>query len=195
MADFAQRQPNPDFYRVLDVAERVAGTGSLGLERYLILVEGKGSPDGNYLLDLKACRPSALLPTLAEWGIDQPAWGSESERVAAIQGRMQAMSPAFLRAVMLGGKAFLLRGLQATEDRVAVEKWKHLDELKAVAATFGRILAWDQLRAAGRQGAANPDALMDFGARTDWQEAMLGTAMALHQCNQAQWRVFTESRG
>lgn len=53
LARFAQTQPNPEFYTPLDIARRIAGTGSLGLERYIILVEGKGSPDANYLLDLK----------------------------------------------------------------------------------------------------------------------------------------------
>jgi uncharacterized protein (DUF2252 family) len=37
---------------LLDVKYRLAGNGSLGLERYLIWVAGKGSPDQNYLLDL-----------------------------------------------------------------------------------------------------------------------------------------------
>ena len=32
MRDFAKTQPDPDFYEVLDVARRIAGTGSLGLE-------------------------------------------------------------------------------------------------------------------------------------------------------------------
>ncbi len=53
MQQFAAGESDPDFYRVLDVARRIAGTGSLGVDRYVILVEGKGSPDGNYLLDLK----------------------------------------------------------------------------------------------------------------------------------------------
>ena len=60
---FASEQPNPAFFNVLDVARRIAGTGSLGVDRYVILVEGKGSPDGNYLLDLKQALPSALEPT------------------------------------------------------------------------------------------------------------------------------------
>ena len=50
---FAASQENPDFFKVLDVARRIAGTGSLGLERYIVLIEGKGSPDANFLLDLK----------------------------------------------------------------------------------------------------------------------------------------------
>src|SRR2546429_412952 len=33
MRDFATRLPYPEFFKVLDVARRIAGTGSLGLER------------------------------------------------------------------------------------------------------------------------------------------------------------------
>ena len=47
------------FYRVLDVARRIAGCGSLGLARFIVLVEGKGSPRGNFLLDLKEARTPA----------------------------------------------------------------------------------------------------------------------------------------
>ena len=50
VAQFAQTQSNPDFFRVVDVARRIAGTGSLGLERYAILVEGNGSPDRQYFV-------------------------------------------------------------------------------------------------------------------------------------------------
>ena len=53
------RRRQKKFYRVLDVARRVAGCGSLGLARWIVLVEGKGSPRGNYLLDLKEARPPA----------------------------------------------------------------------------------------------------------------------------------------
>ncbi|MEP7336272.1 MAG: DUF2252 family protein, partial [Acidobacteriota bacterium] len=42
---WAAKQPKPKFFRLLDVARRIAGTGSLGVDRYALLVEGKGSPD------------------------------------------------------------------------------------------------------------------------------------------------------
>src|SRR5207344_195547 len=71
MRVFAKTQSNPRFFRVIDVARRIAGTGSLGIDRYVLLVEGKGSPNGNYFLDLKQALPSALAPRL-EW--KQPKW-------------------------------------------------------------------------------------------------------------------------
>jgi uncharacterized protein (DUF2252 family) len=60
---FGAARGEPRFYRLLDAARRVAGKGSLGLERYVLLVEGKGSPRGNYLLDLK--RATAQTAALA----------------------------------------------------------------------------------------------------------------------------------
>jgi uncharacterized protein (DUF2252 family) len=57
---YASARPDPAFFEVLDVAHRIAGTGSLGLERYVVLIEGKGSPNGNYLLDLKQSLASSL---------------------------------------------------------------------------------------------------------------------------------------
>jgi uncharacterized protein (DUF2252 family) len=87
MRGFAKTQPVPSFYEVLDVARRIAGTGSLGVERYVILVRGKGSPDGNRLLDLKASAASSLLARLK---VPQPRFASHAARIVAVQQRMQA---------------------------------------------------------------------------------------------------------
>src|SRR5664280_474168 len=106
MAAFAQTQPQPAFYRVLDVARRIAGTGSLGVDRYAILVEGKGSPDGNYLLDLKQALPSVLASRVPS---PQPHWATEAHRVVTIQRRLQAVSPAFLQPVFMADSAYVLR--------------------------------------------------------------------------------------
>ena len=93
IASHAATQASPTFYRVLDVARRIAGTGSLGLERYIVLVKGKGGVDGNYLLDLKRAAPSSLAPHLKN---KQPRWPSEGQRVVALQQRIQAVPLAFL---------------------------------------------------------------------------------------------------
>lgn len=168
------RQPDPSFYKVLDVARRIAGTGSLGVERYAILVEGKGSPDGNYLLDLKQAMPSSLTPHL---DIAQPDWDTEAERVVSVQRRMQAISPAFLQAVTMGRKSYILRGLQPTEDRVALTEWNgKLERLDGVLEAMGKLVAWSQLRSSGRQGSATTDELIAFGEKARWpkQLAQLG---------------------
>src|ERR1035437_11089067 len=83
-SEYAQQQPNPDFYRPLDAARRIAGTGSLGIALYVILVEGRGSPDCNYLIDLKEAIPSALEPFVRN---KQPLWQSEAHRIISVQRR------------------------------------------------------------------------------------------------------------
>jgi len=192
MGGFATTQSNPKFFEVLDVARRIAGMGSLGVERYVVLVEG--SPDGNYLLDLKEVRPPAMTARLARLGISQPDWPDEASRAVAIQKRMQAVDHSFLQAVNLAGRPCILKELQPSEDRVAIGEWgKKLDRLKEVTSTMGSILAWDQLRATGRSGSASADALIAFAQRSDWAAEMLGAAEAMAQTTRQQWQDFTEA--
>jgi uncharacterized protein (DUF2252 family) len=196
MNNFASTQRNPDFFEVLDIARRIAGTGSLGVERFVVLVKGKGSPDGNYLLDIKEAKPSAMAPHLARIGIKQPTWTDEASRIVTVQNRMQAVDNAFLHPVKLGGLACILKGLQPSEDRVSIGKWGNkLDRLKEVVDTMGRILAWDQLRASGQTGAANADELIAFAQRGDWVTGMLETATQMALTTKQQWQEFTETAG
>lgn len=195
MDRFARSQANPKFFRVIDVARRVAGTGSLGLTRFVVLVEGKGSPERNYLIDIKECRPSALAPRLASCGIAQPDWGGQASRVVAIQKSMQAVAHAFLQPVMLDDLPCVLKGLQASENRVAIGEWgRELDRLKDVVATMGRILAWDQLRAAGHSGAAGVDELAAFARDKEWATRMMDAVAEMTRTNQTQWQAFIRER-
>ena len=191
MTRFAATQPNPGFFKVIDIARRIAGTGSLGVVRYVILVEGKGSPDGNYLLDLKEAKPSALAPHLQRLKIAQHDWPDEASRVVTVQKRMQAVDHAFLFAVSFDELPCILKGLQPSEDRIAIGAWcKKLERLKEVARTLGRILAWDQLRAAGRSGSACADELIAFAQGATWMESVLEVADAMTALTQQQWREF-----
>lgn len=195
MAQFAKQQANPAFFEVQDIAQRIAGTSSLGIERFVVLIAGQDSPDeAHYLLDIKAAMPSALLPRLSHLDIEQPAWLDEAERIVTVQNRMQSVNHAFLHAVKFDGNAYILRGLQPTEDRVAIGEWgKKLEKLQEVAATMGSILAWDQLRASGRTGAACADELIAFAQGETWINEMLSVATDMTTVTQQQWRVFTEA--
>ena len=201
MVEFASRQQDPKFFRLLDVARRIAGTGSLGVERYVLLVEGKGSPDGNYLLDLKEARPSVLMPYVKA---RQPNWKSEADRVVSIQRRMQAVSQAFLHSVEMNGKPFVLRGLQPSEDRLILADAKGKQaKLQPIVAAMGRIVAWGQLRSSGWQGSAIADELIAFGHAVDsspyplegyaWRPALIELAESLAKQVEADWRAFCDS--
>jgi uncharacterized protein (DUF2252 family) len=190
---YARTQQRPAFFRVLDVARRVAGTGSLGVQRYVVLVEGKGSPDNNYLLDLKEARPSALATYVP---CRQPRWGSEAERVVATQDRMQAVAPALLHAVTLERKGFILRELQPSEDRLSLSDCRgRMSKLESVMRTMGKVAAWSQLRSAGRQGSAIADELIAFAGRSGWQGDVLKYAQSYAPRVTADWQAFRKAAG
>lgn len=194
MESFAKEAQTPDasaFYRVIDVARRIAGTGSLGVDRYVVLVEGKGSPDGNYLIDLKEALPSSVAPNLKT---KQPRWQTEAQRVVAVQQRMQAVSQAFLHAVTFNGRPYVLRGLQPSEDRVALANWGSLlPRLEGVVNTMAELCAWAQLRSGGRQGSAIADEMIAFGEKTDWQMPLIELALQCEKQVQDDWRAYCEA--
>lgn len=188
---FSATKDNPDFFNVIDVARRIAGTGSLGLERYIILVEGKGFPDGNYLLDLKQAAPSSLNPYLT---VTQPPWKSEAGRVVTLQNRMQAISMAFLNAVQLEGSSYILRGLQPSEDRVALNNWNgKLRRLEDVMTEMGHITAWAHLRSSGHSGSAIADELVDFGHRSDWQRPLTDLVSEFTKQVLSDWQEYSSA--
>jgi uncharacterized protein (DUF2252 family) len=189
---FAATQPDPKFFEPIDIANRIAGTGSLGVERYMVLVAGKGAPDGNYLLDLKLALPSSLEQGLS---VVQPKWPSQAHRVVELQRRMQAVSAAFLCPLVRSQRSYVLRGLQPSEDRVTLGG-THVtaDQLRDVIQEMGRLVAWAQLRSSGRQGSAIADELIAFGAdRTEWRSDLLAAASQCAEQMKRDWQVYCKA--
>ena len=195
MESFAKTQADPDFFEVLDVARRIAGNGSLGLTRFVVLVRGNGSPDSNYLLDLKQAAPSALAPALT---LKQPVWASEGERVVAVTRRAQAIPVAFLHAVRLNGEDFVLRDLQPSADRVSftqkdADDASGGDHLRSLMSSIGQCTAWSHLRASGRQGSATADELIAFGADTTWSKTLRKASAVCAENIADEWKEFARA--
>ena len=181
---------NADFYQILDIQKRIAGTGSLGLERYIILVEGNGSPDENYLLDFKETQSSSLQPYLP---VSQPQWETPAKRVVAIQQRLQGTSRALLEAINDSDKSYLLRELQPEEDAVNLQAWDgKLGRLQKLIETMAQVTAWDQLRSGGRQGSAIADELINFG-QSSWHNSILEYAVYYSQKVNQDFQEFCQS--
>lgn len=189
MAEFAATQSHPEFFKVIDVARRIAGTGSLGIERYVILVRGRGGVDGNFLLDLKHEPASALAPYTH---LLQPNWASEAERVVSVQLRVQAAPPAFLSALSIGDRSYVLKELLPSQDRLALEHWNgKLRRLEGVMQTMGQVVAWAHLRSGGRQGSANTDEWIAFGeSASSWRTSLLAYAQTYAQKVIKDWQEF-----
>jgi uncharacterized protein (DUF2252 family) len=178
LARFFEKQGR---FRMLDAARRIAGNGSLGVPRFVVLAE---DVRGNlYLLDLKHSQRPA--PVVFQPVCQQPAWRDEAERVVSVQTLMLAMPPAFLQAVRFAGDGWVLRELLPSEDRVDVAGAAEPDFV-AYSVTLGALTAWGMLRASGRRGAENGDGLvawevpvkrlvefgLDYGRQVDrdWKE-------------------------
>lgn len=191
IAAAAEKSGRPKFFDVIDVARRIAGTGSLGVERYIVLVRGKGSPDGNYLLDCKRALPSAAARFV---GIAQPLWADEAQRVVEVQRRMQAVSMAFLQPLRTDGRSFVLRALQPSEDRIALAARRHpAARLRDLLLEMGRCAAWAQLRSSGRGGSASADELIDFGRRQRWRAKLLALARHMAAVVESDWSTYAKA--
>ena len=182
---------DPGFFRVLDVARRIAGTGSLGLRRYSILVHGYGGRNGNVLLDLKQAAPSRLAKAVA---VHQPQWTSESARVVTIQRRVQAVPVSLLHAVRMGPHSFILRELQPVEDRLALEAARNRRRRLADALrVLAEIVAWGQLRSSSRDGSATVDEWVAFGHDQTWARAVADYARYYADVVHTSWQEFAEA--
>jgi len=190
LEDLARHFGNREFFELRDVAFRVAGMGSLGVQRYVALVRGKADPDRNALIDFKKAVPSAAAQALPHH--EQPRWSSEAARVVGVQDICQAASPAYLCAVILGKTAFVVRELQPVEDKVALAPLaQRINQLDDTLQSMARLAAYAQLRSAGRMGAAAVDDLIDFGQQVQqrprrWLEA----ARAIDAANSAAFATF-----
>ena len=190
LAQVEMAQPNPRFFQLLDAARRIAGCGSLGLERYVMLVRGRGAPDGHFVLDLKFAAPSAVI----EWlGTQQPPWAIEAARVTDVQSIMQAIPPAMLRAVEFQGRPFVLKELQPSIDRLDLDQWRgKFKRFAQAVAGMGRVTAWAQLRSCGRHGAASVEELQAFVAGKRWAPATVRMAEAAARRLHAAWQTYSK---
>jgi len=192
---FASTQEQPAFYQPLDIARRISGNGSLGLERYIILAHGNDAAGGNALLDLKIATPSVLAAAVSN---GQPEWACEADRVVGIQTYMQAMPVAFLHALRHGSMrndpSFVLRALQPGQDRVELDRARGKPRrLARLLGTMAQTLAWAQLRGCGRQGTARADELIVFAQQRQWRSQLLDLARQCSAQVEADWKNYARA--
>jgi uncharacterized protein (DUF2252 family) len=177
---------DPEFFTILDIAARIAGTGSLGLPRYLILIEGKGGPDRNYLLDLKAARPSCV-PAFAQTPLQFP---TEADRIIQLQHQSQESPPALLSAIA-PTPSYVLRELQPSNDKIELHTVKDKPKrLTALITAMAQVTAWGHLRSSGRNGSASADALKQW-ATTQWRNPLLAWVAQTATTTTTDYETFT----
>ncbi len=179
-------------FRLLDAARRLAGVGSLGLERYVLLVAGDGSRNGARLLDLKVAKPSCLAVRLSKI---QPAWSSEATRIVSLQRRLQANSPALLSASNYADRSFVLKELQPTQDRLKLPDLDGVPERRREALkTLAQLSAWSMLRASGWDGAAPGERLTACMRESGWQKDVLAVSTEMSKIMTDAWQTFRKAQ-
>ena len=165
---------SPYNYEVVDAAFRLAGTSSLGLKRYVLLLKNINEPKKYLLLEMKQAKSSCL----QQYNLPQPAWSSDAERIVAIQQRMQNVPPALASTTVFKNEAYVVQEMQPTKDSIdfQVLKNRYRDMCKVID-DMALLTASSQLRSSGRQGSATADELIAFGKNTDWQEAVIDYAI------------------
>lgn len=181
-----------EYFSAIDVARRASGIGSLGIPRFIALVEGRGSPDRNVLLTIKAARPSSL-PTGGLSAV-QPEWPSEATRIASVQRHCSAVGPAFLQTLDWEGESYVVRELQMVDDRVHLSDWeKHPKKLGDAIITMAAVSAWMHLRGCAWRGSASIDELTAFAREDEWAPAMMQCAQDAARSTAQQYVQFASA--
>jgi uncharacterized protein (DUF2252 family) len=169
------RNDNPYNFEVADSIFRLAGTGSVGVKRYLFLLKSLNTKNKYLLLDMKQARAPSLKPYVK---IKQPQWDTQADRMVGVKQRMQNVSPALLGSTIFNGDPYILQEMQPTEDRIKFELIKNSQsDINQVIHDMAMLTASAQLRSSGRQGSAIADELMAFGENTGWQKGILDYAV------------------
>ena len=173
-----QRQHLLDFYKPVDVAFKVVGTGSVGLRDYSIHMEGNG-PGDPLFLQIKEEVASAYASYLPD--ARPPAHGGR--RTAEGQRFMQIQTDPFLGWTHIGNRQYLVRQLNDHKGSICLEDLAG-PALQAFAEVLGELLARgharssDPLVISGYLGSGDgfAQALGKFGAiyadqtEKDWQD-------------------------
>jgi uncharacterized protein (DUF2252 family) len=131
-------------YRILDVAHKVVGVGSVGLRAYVALCEGS-DPDDVVFLQLKQARRSVI----ATHQHGALAWHRhQGQRVVEYQQALQTVSDPLLGWTTMGELQYYVRQFRDMKGAIVVEDI-NADALADYAGICGYLLAKSHARTSG----------------------------------------------
>jgi len=177
----------PYNYEVISTVFRLAGTGSIGLKRYLFLLKSTNTKNKYLLLDMKQARTSSVQPYLP---VQQLAWETEAARVIGVQQRMQNVPAALLSTTIFRGESFIIQELQPVKDSIKFKQLRDYRDMYQVVDDMAALTASAQLRCGGMQGSGTIDDLMAFGQDQGWQEAVIAYAQKYARITRQYYKTF-----
>lgn len=167
---------SPYNYKVKSCIFRLAGTGSIGVKRYLFLLKSTNTRNKYLLIDMKQSKASTLSPAV---NLPQPQWANEAARIISVQQRMQYITPMLLSTTVFRGDSYVIQELQPVKDSINFKMIRDdYRDLYQVIDDMGMLMASSQLRSGGMQGSATIDELIAFGKAENWQKPLVDYAFS-----------------
>jgi hypothetical protein len=168
-------------FRLLDVARKAVGVGSVGTRAWILLFAGRDESDPLFL-QAKEAQPSVL-----ERFVDKSSYANCGERVVAGQHLMQATSDIFLGWEHTTGIDGVHRDFYVRQ----LKDWKGSIDPDRVApdglAAYGKVCGWTLARAHARSGDASP-------SPPTWEQARRSIAPSPHSPKRMRTRTSETSK-
>ncbi|HZE95992.1 MAG TPA: DUF2252 family protein [Planctomycetota bacterium] len=188
-----RKECGPDFFEVEDVSGRIAGCGSLGRLRYVVLVRGEDPKEAReVILEYKEALPSALDEALGR-GIDLKARRNRAQAVVEATRCFQVQSDPFLGHAIDGDQSFQVRQVGPREFRLDGAALTGGRQFRETASSYGAYLAAAHRRANGNQALR---VLRDaVGKRREaFVRRTMSFAMAYAEQVDEDWRALLKAR-
>jgi len=185
---------SPYNYKVKDAVFRLAGTGSIGVKRYLILLKSTNTKEKYLIADMKQSFDSSLAPYLT---VKQPEWENNAQRIISVQQRMQNVFPSLLSTTEFRGEDYVIQELQPVKDTLEFKMIKdQYRDLYQVVDDMAVLTASSQLRSGGMNGSAIIDELKTFGENVDkWKQPVLNYAVNDAEKVKSDYKQFVKEYG
>jgi uncharacterized protein (DUF2252 family) len=170
-------------YRIVDVARKVVGVGSVGTRCWILFLTGNSSDDPLFL-QVKEAQPSVLEPF-----VSKSIYPSHGQRVVSGQRLLQGAPDIFLGWGELDGIHFYVRQLRDMKGGVEFDPNKvKLENLPE----YGKLCAWALALAHAKSG----DAAMlagYVGNSDELDEAMVRFAFAYAEQNELDYKALVKA--
>ena len=173
-----------------DAAFHIAGTGSLGWQRYCVLCFNK-KKGKHYLLDVKQANPSCYTGLVKT---KQPRFKNVADRINYAGYLLQFNSPAFKTTINIDGAWYTVHEMQFEEDRISVENFgKDFGLLSEVARQMAVLIGYAHIRSSGHLGSSTADELKLLGEKKQWQKDIIEVSKLLAKKNSKYYREVTKA--
>jgi uncharacterized protein (DUF2252 family) len=179
----ADRRKLLERFRIVDMARKVVGVGSVGTRAWMVLLEGRDTDDPLFLQVKEATR------SVLEGHLPKSRFNTPGQRVVEGQRMMQAVSDIFLGWT---------KGVQ--DDRFYY--WRQLRDMKASAMVeimtpvgmtfYARMCGWTLARAHARSG--DPVAITAYlGPADDFDRAIAKFSVGYADLNNRDYEAFVQA--